>query len=409
MSTIFKNVKILGDLTVAGTTTSVNKEISNISDSYLYLNNGSLAASDAGGEVVNIAATVVGTATGSVHGITSTTIIVPISAMVEAGQFIQVSGASTADNNGLFLVSSFADTTITIVSTPSTPNIFKTSFIADAIDSSYTVSLVTVSVLMHSSTGPALAKGSTLSELIFSNILTESGSSSIYVKLAGSSGGQDVSGGVSGGQSLTLRGNAADNTGFINLLSDVTILGSIDTLAANSIDIGLNNATGINIGRSAITTDVKGKLKALDIESSTLSYSIPSDPVSLYQTSIGVINLGGSASTTDMAGKILIGATANLSVTQPISQPPTIITVTSAPIVADLSGLTYFDSATDISYTMPSITSFERNGFSMCFYNKGAGNATISFSQLLESMSSLVLSTGDKVTIRFATDRWIFV
>lgn len=408
MSTIFKNVKILGDLTVAGTTTSVNKEISNISDSYLYLNNGSLSSSDAGGEVVNIAATVVGTATGFVYGITSTTITVPISVMVEAGQFIQVSGAATADNNGLFLVSSVADTTITIVSTPSTPNIFKTSFIADAIDSSYTVSLVTVSVLMHSSTGPALAKGSTLSELIFSNILTESGSSSIYVKLDGSVGGQTVSGGTADGQSLTLRGNAFDDSGFINLSSDVAILGSIDTITNDAINIGLNSASYINIGRSAITTDVKGKLKALDIESNTLSYSIPSDPVSLYQTS-SVINLGGSDSTTDMAGKILIGATANLSVTQPISQPPTIITVTSAPTVADLSGLTYFDSIPDIIYNMPSITSFERDGFSMCFYNKGAGNATISFSQLLESMSSLVLSTGDKVTIRFATDRWIFV
>jgi len=407
MSTIFKNVKILGDLTVAGTTTSVNKEISNISDSYLYLNNGSLSASDAGGEVVNIAATIVGTATGSVFGITPNTIIVPNGSIVEADQFIQVSGAATADNNGLFLVDSVVDTTITIVSIPSTPNIFKTEFVADATDSSYTVSLVTVSVLMHSSTGPALAKGSKLSELTFSNILTDSGGSSIYVKLAGSFGGQTVSGGVSANQSLTLQGNAVDNSGFINLLSDVTVLGSIDTISATSIDLGLLNATAINIGREAITTDVKGKLKAHDIESSTLS-SISSD-VSLYQSSTGVINLGGSASTTDMAGKILIGATANLSVKQPISQPPNIINGTSAPAVTDLSGLTYFDSMTEISYTMPSIPLFDRDGFSMCFYNKGTGNATILFSQLLENMSSLVLSTGDKVTIRFATDRWIFV
>ncbi len=112
-------VEIMGDLFVRGVTTQVDSENLNIADNNIYLNAGyTTAAAQTGGLVVNYLpiATTDTVATGGFA--TTTTVITTGSATFAVGQFIQISGANTIDNNGIFEVLSHVGTTLTIRSSP---------------------------------------------------------------------------------------------------------------------------------------------------------------------------------------------------------------------------------------------------------------------------------------------------
>lgn len=120
-SRIRNNARVLGNLIVEGTTTTVNSTQTLLDDNHLYLNNAYTAVSaETGGLVVNFLPTATNTtvATGGfTAGVASTsnpTVITAGSGTFAAGDFIQISGANNSNNNGLFEVLSHSGTTLTI-------------------------------------------------------------------------------------------------------------------------------------------------------------------------------------------------------------------------------------------------------------------------------------------------------
>ena len=104
-------VTMTGNLHVQGTTTTVDSEIVNIADNFLYLNDGyTVNAGQAGGIVVNSLptanATVVDTGgfTAGVAATSNPTIRVTDASVFSVGSYVQVSGAADQTNDGLYEV-----------------------------------------------------------------------------------------------------------------------------------------------------------------------------------------------------------------------------------------------------------------------------------------------------------------
>jgi hypothetical protein len=110
-----------GNLLVQGTTTTVESEIVNIADQFLYLNDGyTVNSAQEGGFVVNSLpttnATVVDTGgfTAAVASTTDQTVRVTDASVFTVGSYVQVSGANDQTNDGLYQV--------TVVNTATTPD-----------------------------------------------------------------------------------------------------------------------------------------------------------------------------------------------------------------------------------------------------------------------------------------------
>lgn len=113
---------LTGNLVVQGTTSTVQSEIVNISDSFLYLNDGyeTTGSPLAGGIVVNVNPLTTNdtvAAGGFTAGVASTsnpTVTTTGSATFAAGDFIQIAGAADQTNDGLYEVLSHVGTTLTV-------------------------------------------------------------------------------------------------------------------------------------------------------------------------------------------------------------------------------------------------------------------------------------------------------
>jgi len=102
---------VTGDLVVQGTTTTVESEVVNVADNFLWLNDGYTTTSALdGGIVVNSLPTAtndtvaVGGFTAGVNGVSNPTVITTGGSTFAAGDFIQVSGANNQENDGLYEV-----------------------------------------------------------------------------------------------------------------------------------------------------------------------------------------------------------------------------------------------------------------------------------------------------------------
>ncbi len=160
-----------GDLTVNGTTTSVNSVNVTISDNNLIMSSDyTTAVARQGGITVNYLPTAISELV-IATGFTSTTVVEVADASVfTAGDIILVSGANTPGNNGLFKVTTGAGTTLTIIAPASTQNYLQSAF--DAIDTvvAGTVTKVTVAVLQAGTDGKfEVAEGSS-APLTFTDI-----------------------------------------------------------------------------------------------------------------------------------------------------------------------------------------------------------------------------------------------
>ena len=150
---------VLGDLYVAGTTTSINSTVVNVVDDSLYLNNGYTATSAKnGGIVVNYLPTSV--VSSAVTSYDATTAYMANTSTLAVDDLIQVSGANNPSNNGLYrVVSIVANTSITVTgSAPANVNFVQTGFTVDATGGG-TIRKVGVSVI-RVSTGIAPDVGS---------------------------------------------------------------------------------------------------------------------------------------------------------------------------------------------------------------------------------------------------------
>ena len=145
---------LTGDLTVNGTTTSVNSVNVTIEDNNLILSsNYTTAVARQGGITVNYLPTAVSEAV-IATGFTSTTVVEVADASVfSAGDIILVSDANTPGNNGLFQVTTGAGTTLTIIAPAGTQNYLQSAFAAIDTVVAGTVTVVTVAVLQAGTDG----------------------------------------------------------------------------------------------------------------------------------------------------------------------------------------------------------------------------------------------------------------
>ncbi len=169
---------ITGDLTVNGTTTSVNSENVTIKDNNLILSsNYTMNTARQGGLTVNYFPTAI-TQSVIAAGFTSTTEVSVTDATVfTVGDIILVSGADTPENNGLFEVLMGLTTVVTIATPAASQNYLQSAFSAVADPGAVgSVTKVSVAVLQAGTSGDfQVASGST-APLTFTDIATSSNS-----------------------------------------------------------------------------------------------------------------------------------------------------------------------------------------------------------------------------------------
>jgi hypothetical protein len=227
--TIGRNAVIEGNLTVQGTTTTVESETVKLADNHLYLNDGyTTAAAQAGGLIINylptatvdtVAATgfVAGTAS-TVDPQVSTTAAGPV--FVD-GDIIQISGANNETNNGLFEVFSHATNVLKIRGIGANANnqgFFQNDFVTDTTVAG-NITKVNVSVLQAGTDGAwGYTSGSSTTGWTFT------------------SAARTLQEAYDNGQTIT-----TDGTG-----GDLTVNGDQDFIVGGSVDVSYTTSGTIN-------------------------------------------------------------------------------------------------------------------------------------------------------------------
>lgn len=167
MSSIFNNLRTLGDavvggnLIVSGDHTQVSSSNVSFSDNHLYLNKDyTNTTGQTAGLVANYLPTattdtVAGAFTAGVDATSNPTVVTTGAATFTAGDIIQISGADDDDNNGLFEVKTHAANLLTIrgVGTTTTVEDFtQTQFTADTTAAG-SITKINVSIIRTNATG----------------------------------------------------------------------------------------------------------------------------------------------------------------------------------------------------------------------------------------------------------------
>jgi len=245
---------ITGNLIVQGTTTTVESEIVNMADSFLYHNDGYEAISAVeGGFVVNYLPTATNTtvaATGFTAGVASTsnpTVSVASETGFVAGDYIQIAGANDQTNDGLFEVLSTAAGELTIAgvgNTGLTHSFAQNDFTTDTTVAG-TIRIVTVGVYQVSTSGtPQFGEGSN-SSLTFDNIVTTPGTGDLTLQNA-YIGGNTITTSVGEG-SVVIAGDQKLNITATNGL-DVDTVADFDVTA---FDVQMTGNNGFSIDGTA--------------------------------------------------------------------------------------------------------------------------------------------------------------
>jgi hypothetical protein len=366
MSSIFNNLRVLGNLDVRGTTTSIESTVVNIADNFLYLNKNLTGGTSAGGIVINTDASGLTQTTLGGVGFTTTTVDVVNGQTWTVGDFIQVSGAADVGNNGLYQIVSVTTNnpvgfdSIT-VSGGSPADFVQTAFTENSNDMTATVTQVSVSVIQSSAAGVLeFGSGDSVSTLGLTTLPT--GALTDYLKLSGVSSGQTATGGIEALGNLTLRSTTSATKGSViidettysnNLTAGALVVGGgvgiglnlrvgsdvhvgrdlfvdvqlfVDTIVGNTgvpLTIGNGNSTEVVLATSIITTTVLGALAVLgDIDTtsgvaltigSTAATSVSIADINTPTTVLGALAVLGSIDTT-AAVPLTIGGTTATSV-----------------------------------------------------------------------------------------------
>jgi hypothetical protein len=333
---------ITGNLVVQGTTSTVESEIVNVADNFLYLNDGYTTASALeGGFVVNslptaTSDTVNGTFTAGVAAVSNPTVVTTGSATFAAGDFIQVSGAADQQNDGLYEVLSHVGTTLTIrgVGTAGTTyQFFQNDFVTDATAQG-AITKVTVGAVQVDATGNLqYGYGADTGAFAFADITT--GAATLSLQSA-YDGGNTIA--TSGGNSVVISGSESlqvTATGGINLdtvfdadvtVFDVQMTGtngfSIDGTAASNVSVNAGNLTLATTTSGSILVD---GVDGVEINSSAGNLQIGND------ANTGDINVGTGAAARDITIGNTTGATG--------------VTVNSGTEKVEIDGVTYYGSS----------------------------------------------------------------
>jgi hypothetical protein len=329
------NTTITGNLLVQGTTTTVESEIVNIKDNFLYLNDGYTTTSALeGGFVVNSLPTAtndtvaVGGFTAGVAATSNPTVATTGAATFAAGDFIQVSGAADQENDGLYEVVSHAANVLTIAgvgTTGRTYNFFQNQFATDTTAQG-TITKVTVGVTQVDTSGNLqYGYGADTGTFTFDDLATSTGITLQTAYVAGNTITTSAAEGsvvIAGDQTLQVtatNGLDVDTIADFDVTTfDVQMTGtngfSIDGTDASNITTSSGNLTlsassnrviieGGEAIASAVTISATNAAGGVDINAgsggvdidSTNSISIDAAAASNFTTSSGTLTLDGSA------------------------------------------------------------------------------------------------------------------
>ncbi len=260
---------ITGNLMVQGTTSTVESEVVNIADNFLYLNDGYTTTSPLeGGFVVNslptaTVDTVGGAFVAGVPATSNPTVTTAGSATFAVGDFIQISGANNQANDGLYEVLSHTGTTLTISgigTTATTYQFTQNDFIADNTVAG-TITKVTVGAVQVDTLGNLqYGYGSNSGPFSFSDVTTNAtltlqnayvGGNTINTSAAeGSvvvSGDQTLSVTATGGLSVSTQANFNVSTFDVQMTGNNGF--SVDGTADSNVTAS-NTASSTNVTMS---------------------------------------------------------------------------------------------------------------------------------------------------------------
>lgn len=275
-----------GDLTISGTTTTVDSINTSYADNHLYLNNGyTTTAAETGGLVVNYlptsnVLTTSGAGVITVPGDIEITLSGATADVLTAGMFVQISGASLPENNGIFKVVSNNTTSLLVLETTlAADEDFLQSTMTATTDTGMTITNVGLSILRAGTDGAWESASGSSSPLTFADLATSAGSTlqSAY----------DV------GATIT----TASTTDIAFTLSS----GNFVVNGGGQADFGISGTdlTAFGVGTGTFNVDATG---AVTIDSTGAGISLDAAGASNFSTSSGNLNLGS-------ASNLLIGAT----------------------------------------------------------------------------------------------------
>ena len=317
LSTLGATTRVLGDLVVEGTTTTVDSETVLIADNHLYLNAGyTTAAAQTGGLVVNILPAAPGEiVNGSyVAGISATSnpTVTTVGTTLSVGQFIQISNSN--DNDGLYEVLSHVANLLTIrgVGTTGTVEDFTQNQFVAGVSDGAAITRVTISAMRASTTGPWEQASGITTGLTFFN--TVAGGSDIQLQI-------NDNGVLAGTPSLTL-----------------TPGGTFQNTAASTAIFGGDNANKFFI-RDNASVDVLF--------------------VNTVTNRIGVGDTGGSANINE---KLHVNVSGTSGYTSPVAERGILITDSAGPrLVFEDAGETADDKIMLWEYTGQNLIAFALN------------------------------------------------
>lgn len=262
---VFSSVKILKNLQVLGTTTTINSENVNITDRYTYNNNGYTLLDHVSGGIIfnNKAIHVDNSFDGTVTALSGTTITITNTVGLIAGDYIQLSGFADPANEGIYLVSAAdpVNDVITINVVADGLHLTSIANVADAnVNNGAVVHKVEITYLETIVDGTmTVNNGDNINNMTTTNIVNG------FLKLAGDENGQEASGGINKG-GLILNGNVNKDTNIADgsiqsildnviFVTDVTGLVVNDTIriTGTTANNGFYTVNSINAGNNSIT------------------------------------------------------------------------------------------------------------------------------------------------------------
>ena len=355
-------VTMTGNLHVQGTTTTVDSEIVNIADNFLYLNDGyTVNAGQAGGIVVNSLptanATVVDTGgfTAGVAATSNPTIRVTDASVFSVGSYVQVSGAADQTNDGLYEVLAI-DTgaapdilTLAGVGTTAATFLFTQNQLVTDTTVAGAVTEVTIGVIQidgsgnyqytynDNSTSTVFNNVAVISDItlqqayVGGNTITTSGGEGVFIVAGDQSMQVTAAGGINldtvfdadvttfdvqmtGNNGFSLDGTATSNLNVVNTVATTPV---VLTIGADNTGATSGDAT---VDINATSTNGSG---IVDIDAD--------DTVAIDTLAGGNINIGTNAVANDTTIGNNTGATG--------------VTVNSGTEQVEIDGITYYGSA----------------------------------------------------------------
>ena len=269
------NLDVVGNLTVSGTTTSIDSENVLVADNYICLNKGYVTpTAQSGGMVVNYLPTGTESAVGGnfVAGVASSsnpTVVTTDALKFTANDIVQISGSN--NNDGIYEVLLHAASILTIRGiglVPTVESFTHNDFNADTVVAGV-ITKVSVSVMRAGTDGIWETGAGSETGIVYSKLGSATDHGALtglgdddhtqYQLLLGRSGGQDIIGGTAASDTLTLESTSNGTKGTIDL-KDPTRVNDVDTLTSTALLLGKATASKVEIGKVGAITEVKGVL-----------------------------------------------------------------------------------------------------------------------------------------------------